>query len=179
MTMLDRPSDIPDGSLVCFARRRAAHQFKDLYAEGMTLVEEVAAYLDGPGRLEAKKLSRPFATAYAAESMRLTSRLMQVASWLLAQKAVFEEKPDSTGLAMTRNKVKLQSFGIASQAGVFAQMPDVLQDLTARSIRIQTRLIQLEAQLGEAAAAAHAAPTLGIAAQWDLLHRSFAGLQAR
>ena len=39
------------------------------------------------GRVEAKKLSRLAATLYAAESMRLTTRLMQIASWLLLQRA--------------------------------------------------------------------------------------------
>ena len=65
-------------------------QFKSLYAEGMGLVEETAAYLDGDGRRESKLLSRSAALAYAAESMRLTTRLMQVASWLLVQRAVRE-----------------------------------------------------------------------------------------
>ena len=54
----------------------------------MGLVEETAAYLDGPGRAASKRLSRAAALAYAGESMRLTTRLMQVASWLLVQRAV-------------------------------------------------------------------------------------------
>ena len=36
--------------------------FKPLYADGMTLVEEAAAYLDGEGRTEAKRMSRLAAT---------------------------------------------------------------------------------------------------------------------
>ena len=56
----------------------------------MDLVEETAAYLDGAGRQDSKLLSRSAALAYAAESMRLTTRLMQVASWLLVQRAVRE-----------------------------------------------------------------------------------------
>ncbi|MFX6857723.1 DUF1465 family protein, partial [Acinetobacter baumannii] len=56
----------------------------------MDLVEETAGYLDGAGRQESKLLSRNAALAYAAESMRLTTRLMQVASWLLVQRAVRE-----------------------------------------------------------------------------------------
>lgn len=62
--------------------------FDRTYAEGMGLVEETAAYLDGPGRAASKRLSRTAALAYAGESMRLTTRLMQVASWLLVQRAV-------------------------------------------------------------------------------------------
>src|ERR687894_1884564 len=64
--------------------------FERTFQEGMELVEETAAYLDGAGRKESKLLSRNAALAYAAHSMRLTTRLMQIASWLLVQRAVKE-----------------------------------------------------------------------------------------
>ncbi|HQT54616.1 MAG TPA: DUF1465 family protein, partial [Phenylobacterium sp.] len=64
--------------------------FDRTFQEGMDLVEETAGYLDGSGRQESKLLSRNAALAYAGESMRLTTRLMQVASWLLVQRAVRE-----------------------------------------------------------------------------------------
>ena len=64
--------------------------FQRTFQEGMDLVEETAGYLDGAGRQDSKLLSRNAALAYAAESMRLTTRLMQVASWLLVQRAVRE-----------------------------------------------------------------------------------------
>ena len=64
--------------------------FDRTFQEGMDLVEETAGYLDGSGRQESKALSRNAALAYAGESMRLTTRLMQVASWLLVQRAVRE-----------------------------------------------------------------------------------------
>src|SRR3954469_10688530 len=64
--------------------------FQRTFQEGMDLVEETASYLDGSGRQASKLLSRNAALAYAAESMRLTTRLMQVASWLLVQRAVRE-----------------------------------------------------------------------------------------
>jgi regulator of CtrA degradation len=62
--------------------------FDRTFQEGMDLVEQTAGYLDGAGRQESKLLSRNAALAYAGESMRLTTRLMQVASWLLVQRAV-------------------------------------------------------------------------------------------
>src|ERR1700743_1257450 len=64
--------------------------FDRTFQEGMELVEETASYLDGAGRQDSKLLSRSAALAYAGESMRLTTRLMQVASWLLVQRAVRE-----------------------------------------------------------------------------------------
>ena len=62
--------------------------FKIVFREGMELIEDTAAYLDGPGRDESRRLPRQAALAYASESMRLTTRLMQIASWLLVQRAV-------------------------------------------------------------------------------------------
>ena len=76
---------------VSFGERLASSQaFADLFRDGMALVEETAAYLDGPGRQESKRLERNGALAYATESMRLTTRLMQLASWLLLHRAVKE-----------------------------------------------------------------------------------------
>jgi regulator of CtrA degradation len=78
---------------VVLAERIAAGQsFATLFREGMTLVELAAAYLDGPGCRESKQLTRTGALTYATESMRLTTRLMQLASWLLLQRAVNEDR---------------------------------------------------------------------------------------
>ncbi len=70
------------------ARFATSEQFNKVFQEGMSLVEETANYLDGPGRQDARALDRHGSIAYATESMRLTTRLMQLASWLLLQRAV-------------------------------------------------------------------------------------------
>jgi regulator of CtrA degradation len=69
---------------------RASAMFERTFDEGMALVEECARYLDGRGRTESRSLSRKAALVYAGESMRVTTRLMQAASWLLIQRAVQE-----------------------------------------------------------------------------------------
>src|SRR3712207_4173675 len=68
----------------------ASGGFDALYREGMDLIESVAEYLDGDGRTESRLLTREASFLYATESMRLTTRLMQLASWLLLQRAVNE-----------------------------------------------------------------------------------------
>ena len=55
----------------------AAELFERTYREGMELVAEASSYLDGAGRLEARRLSRDAAADYVAESMRLTTPLRQ------------------------------------------------------------------------------------------------------
>ena len=62
--------------------------FERTFQEGMELVVETASYLDGAGRQESKLLSRNAALDYASQSMRLTTRLMQVPSGLIAQRPV-------------------------------------------------------------------------------------------
>ena len=69
----------------------SSEMFDRLFREGMALVEEAASYLDGPGRTDSRKLNRELALVYAAESMEVTTRLMQAASWLVVQRAVKEK----------------------------------------------------------------------------------------
>jgi regulator of CtrA degradation len=68
-----------------------SEMFDRLFKEGMALVEEAASYLDGPGRTDSRKLNRELALVYAAESMEVTTRLMQAASWLVVQRAIREK----------------------------------------------------------------------------------------
>lgn len=125
-------------------RLAASDAFRSLFREGMALVEESANYLDGDGRTEAKKLSRGDALAYASESMRLTTRLMQLASWLLLQRAVNEGEMTQAQAASEKHKVKLARQDFASPAETFRRLPRRLRELTEQSMRLQERLIHLD-----------------------------------
>src|SRR5919204_6669652 len=129
---------------VVFGERVAASQaFADLFRDGMALVEQTAAYLDGPGRQEAKKLSRQAALAYATESMRLTTRLMQLASWLLLHRAVKEGEMTLTQANREKTKVKL-SAADPGPADLIEKLPQQLQDLITRSMSLQARVRRLD-----------------------------------
>ena len=110
----------------------------------MTLVEEAAAYLDGPGRAESRALARPAALAYSTESMRLTTRLMQVASWLLLQRAVNEGELTPAQARAERLRVKLSRQELGCAPEIFEQLPPTLRGLSRRSLRIQERVIHLD-----------------------------------
>jgi regulator of CtrA degradation len=121
--------------------------FQRTYREGMALVEEAATYLDGPGRDQAKDLPRATALAYATESMRLTTRLMQVAAWLLVQKAVHEgDMSEDEAMA---EKYELGGRELARGEGIKGsdQLPDALRDLVIRSERIFSRIDRLDTQM--------------------------------
>src|SRR6201987_3849420 len=97
-----------EAGAVSFSERLASSQiFATLFREGMALVEETACYLDGSGRLESKKLERSAGLVYATESMRLTTRLMQLASWLLLHRAVKEGEMTLSQANKEKSKVRL------------------------------------------------------------------------
>src|ERR1700755_2076279 len=102
----------------------ASELFDRTFQEGMELVEETAAYLDGAGRQDSKLLSRSAALAYAGESMRLTTRLMQVASWLLVQRAVREG--DMPALAACEDRYRLTGEEVCRATGEAEGLPSEL-----------------------------------------------------
>jgi regulator of CtrA degradation len=168
---------IPRNEPVRFGQSFASSEgFKALFAEGIALVEEAAAYLDGPGREEAKALTRMPALAYANESMRLTTRLMQLASWLLIQRAVIEGEMTQSQATQQFAKVKLGEKDRGFDAGSLEGLPLQLQDLSARSLRLQQRVMHIDTLLNTrpARAAEPVAPlTNGVAAQWSMLSDAF------
>lgn len=132
---------------VSFTARLAGSQaFSELFRNGMGLVEETASYLDGPGRQESKKLERAAALAYATESMRLTTRLMQLASWLLLHRAVKEGEMSLAQANKEKNKVKLSSPD-THDAKNLALLPDALKKLIDRSISLQNQVRRLDATI--------------------------------
>ena len=118
----------------------------------MALVEESASYLDGAGREEARQLRRAAAMAYATESMRLTTRLMQLASWLLLQRAVNEGQMTHAQATSERHKVRLARQEVACAPELFEELPQRLRDLSLKSLRLQARIIHLDYSLAMARA---------------------------
>jgi len=148
-----------DAEFVSFGERLAASQvFSKLFRDGMALVEETAAYLDGPGRKESKALERTAALAYATESMRLTTRLMQLASWLLLHRAVNEGEMTLAQATQEKTKVKL-SAGDKADDDMIRMLPQSLRALIDRSLKLQDRLRRLDATIHAGATRAGAAET--------------------
>ena len=136
-----------EAGTVSFGERLANSQvFADLFRDGMALVEETAAYLDGPGRTESKKLERTAALAYATESMRLTTRLMQIASWLLLHRAVKEGEMSLAEASKEKAKVKLATGDIGDESSI-KLLPERLRSLIERSRSLQGAVRRLDATM--------------------------------
>jgi regulator of CtrA degradation len=129
------------GVVLDFAR---SELFDRTFQEGMALVEETASYLDGPGRQESKSLDRRLALGYAGESMRLTTRLMQVASWLLVQRAVREGEMDPGRACEGRYRLGGER---TSNEPAPDGLPAGLRGLLDRSERLYERVLHLDRRM--------------------------------
>ena len=146
--------------------------FARTFDEGMALVEETARYLDGPGRAEARALSRKGAILYAGESMRVTTRMMQAASWLLVQRAVHEGDMEPQLAGSHRYRLGSKEICLGTPAENSEELlPASLRDLLARSESLYRRIARLDDVLfgsgRDGATGAHA--------HWSRLEQVFGG----
>ena len=144
--------------------------FDRTFDEGMALVEETARYLDGKGREDARTLPRKAAMLYAGESMRVTTRLMQAASWLLVQRAVRDGDMARADALHDRYRLGSREICLGTCAEDTSPLPPQLRDLLGRSDNLYRRIARLDDILfGEGEA------PMGARGQMDVLAQAFGG----
>jgi regulator of CtrA degradation len=139
----------PANVTVSFGERfQASEKFDVVFKEGMGLVERAANYLEGPGRAEAKRLSTAANILYSSESMRLTTRLLNLASWLLIRRAYKEGELTEAQAKRKRERVKLQSSpSRPSHVAGYAGLPDGLRGLIDESYALHDRIVRLDSAM--------------------------------
>lgn len=156
-----------------FAERFTSSKlFDKIFKEGMGLVEETANYLDGPGREESRRLNRAASLAYATESMRLTTRLMQLASWLLLQRAVRDGEMSQAQVYDEKYRINLDQLGEAEPAAGAESLPEPLKALIVRSLALHKRILRIDVQLRRERAPAARAEN-PVSSQMDRLRKAF------
>jgi regulator of CtrA degradation len=160
--------------IVLTQRRVASDRFGPTYKKGMALVEETAQYLDGDGRAEAKGLTKPASMLYASESMRLTTRLMQLASWLLLQRAANSGEMTVNQVMQERTKVRLSTPSDVHGSAVFTELPKAFRALIDRSLVMERDIRRLDEELyGERAGVVTEAESNPVNEQIELLRTAF------
>ena len=163
-----------DPGVFSFASKHAGSEaFKTLFKEGMALVETAASYLDGPGREQSRGLNRPAALAYATESMRLTTRLMQLASWLLLRRAVAEGELTPQQALSEKHRVRLTRQDLACDSNLLSQLPLEFVELCEKSLRLQSRVLHLDRSINAAMESVTTPRAPPVEAQWARLREAF------
>ncbi|MCD7060487.1 DUF1465 family protein [Pelagibacterium sp. HS1C4-1] len=155
------------------SRMMSSGGFDLLYREGMSLIEEVAAYLDGDGRAESAALDREASFVYATESMRLTTRLMQLASWLLLHRAVNEGEISAEQALEEKAKVKFSALPSERGGPGWDDLPERMRGYIQKGDRLFARVVKFDKiERGEEELPA-ANPQNGVSAQIDRLKQAF------
>jgi regulator of CtrA degradation len=146
----------------------ASALFERTFDEGMALVEECARYLDGKGRDESRALPRKTALVYAGESMRVTTRLMQAASWLLIQRAVQDGEMTPEDAASDRYRLGAREICMGKREDGVDLLPRKLLDLLEKSESLYRRIARLDEILFSRQSA-----TPGVHTHMQALHAAF------
>src|SRR5436309_13839961 len=105
--------------------------------------------------------------------MLLSSRLMQLATRHLLQRAVNEGEMTQNQAASEKNKVRLSTQDMASRPDVFARLPERLKELVTQSMRLQARIIHLDQLIYARTAEGPAEPPTPLAAERERLRAAF------
>ena len=105
---------------------------------------------------------------YAGESMRVTTRLMQAASWLLIQRAVHDGEMDAQAASSDRYRLGSKEICYGGRTEEIDLLPETLQELLTRSDNLYRRIARLDDVLfGDGA------PLPGVQGHIDRLQQAF------
>lgn len=166
-------SETSSSAIALGPRIAASGGFDQLYREGMGLIEAVAAYLDQEGREDSRLLPRESSFLYATESMRLTTRLMQIASWLLLQRAVNEGEISRENARAEKEKVQFSATPSERGGPGYDHLPEKLRSFIDLGDRLFDRVTQLDKLERGKMPETSPGQINGIADQFSRLHAAF------
>jgi len=117
------------------------------YGEAIGLVHQSATYLEGAGALAREELNDQLRPVFTAESLRATTRLMQVVSWLLTQRAVLNGEMTATEARQHKYRLGARAICLAEPLDGAELLPDYFKDLAEASRRLYERIARLEDRL--------------------------------
>ena len=97
---------------------------------------------------------------------------MQLASWLLLQRAVGTGEVSDSDAAREKSRVNLGEIGPGNDIAGAENLPDGLKELVARSLRLHERISVMDNMI-TGKSTPEAANENPVASQWDQLAKAF------
>ena len=138
--------------------RLAPRLVDSLYVEAMLLADEVRGYFDVGGTAERDALSPRARVAFACESLKVTTRLMHIVSWLLTRRAV-----EAGEIAADSRTAIGRPLGEAadSDPAAVTSLPETARVLIEASRELYQRVCRLDQEIA-ASAQARQSPARGL-----------------
>ena len=135
-------------SAISFTKKYATSEtFMALFRQGMELIEDTSDYLEGAGRMQSRELDECTSLTYSSESMRLTTQLMQLASWLVVYRGIAEGKLTPADVEEKRKKIKFNAVARPNHTENFSKLPIKLRELIEDTARLYDQIASLDRHL--------------------------------
>lgn len=138
-----------------------------LYGEAMALADDARSYFDKIGRWDRQQLSPMDRVVFSCESLKLTTRVMHVISWLLIRKAVLIGEMDTTDANRPDRRLGRASSSYEEADERLACLPPFAMALIRRSQDIYDRVSRLEAQIHQEEVQEQTNPTHALLAKLE------------
>jgi regulator of CtrA degradation len=112
-----------------------------LYVEAMLLADEARAYFDSSGKDDRLGLDPTVRIGFACESLKVTTRLMQVIAWLLTQRAVAAGELSKAQAGSAERRL---GDAPESDAELLAKLPDSAVALIRSSQELYGRVRRID-----------------------------------
>jgi len=118
-----------------------------LYTEAMVLADEARSYFDQHGRDDRESLDPLLRVGFSCESLKVTTRLMQVIAWLLTQRAV---EAGELSPAQARTQARRLGEAAESDPSAIERLPAGAVHLVQASQELYARVRRLDEGSGQA-----------------------------
>jgi regulator of CtrA degradation len=105
--------------------------------------------------------------------MRLTTRLLEVASWLLVRRSLKAGEISPEEARVKRRRIKLATIGRPDHVKGFSELPAELRRLIEASFALNDRIVQIDRALEAPALTVVASGNNPVQAQMDQLAAAF------
>lgn len=123
--------------------------FTNTYNYAMDLIERMSSYIEGPGRILAQTLEQSLLDIYVSETMSTSTRLMQIAAWLLLMRSAIEGDMSFEDSVGEKNKLSLNTLTDKYTNSLWERLPIGLRSLIDESLNLEARLRSLDIRLDE------------------------------
>jgi regulator of CtrA degradation len=136
------------------ARELTPKLVDSLYVEAMVLADEARSYFDRAARDDRMALDPVDRVGFSCESLKVTTRLMQIIAWLLTQRAVAAGELSN---AQAGEPDRRLGPGPQSDRGLLPRLPESAADLIRASEELFDRVSRIDrGSFGEAPASSPA-----------------------
>ncbi|MGD1954561.1 MAG: DUF1465 family protein [Sphingomonadales bacterium] len=127
---------------------KVSHAITDqLYDEALRLAEESRTYFSRYSKTDRAELGPIDRVLYTAESLRISTRLMQVISWSMVRKAVVTGDMTAEDARKPERQLDDLELCAGSDPRSLRKLPRAVVILSHRSLNIYKRALRLQGQL--------------------------------